>query len=227
MSRPVRLALLSAVLAASGCQDPAETGAAFEPTPAPADAPAAPDPQPGLAVPPPVDAPATPPEGVPADELDDALPADPGADLPGFTTGASSAAVASTGPDVPILRAVRIGRHAGFDRLVFEFDSDGLPQWHVGYVDGPATDCGSGAEVPLEGSARLQVRFSGAHAHTEAGEPTSGPRRRGVDQPALRELVRTCDFEAEVTWFAGVDGRQAFRPRVLEAPARLVIDIAH
>ena len=159
--------------------------------------------------------------------VDDALPPAMGQDLPTFTTEASSADVASTGPDAPILRAVRVGQHDGFDRIVFEFDADGLPQWHVSYIQAPVIHCGSGDEVAVAGAAWLQVRFNGANAHTEAGEGTSGPARRTPGLPSLRELVRTCDFEAEVTWVAGVATQQPYRPRVLDAPARLVIDIAH
>ena len=176
---------------------------------------------------------AAPPHAPPADPgageatRHDVLPPLDGQDLPTFTTEASSADVSSFGEAAPILRDVRIGQHEDFDRIVFEFDSEGLPQWHVAYLDGPPADCGTGAEVPLAGDATLQVRFSGANAHTEAGESTSGPRRRAVGQPSLRELVRTCDFEAEVTWVAGVAGRKAYRPRVLVEPSRLVLDIAH
>lgn len=165
--------------------------------------------------------------------IDDAVPVDGplppamGRDLPAFTIGASSAEVSSTGPEAPILRAVRIGAHQGFDRIVFEFDSTGLPQWHVSYVDAPVIECGSGHEASVAGTAWLQVRFSGANAHTEAGAGTSGPARRTVALDSVQEVVRTCDFEAEVTWIAGVDGRQPYRPRVLQDPARLVVDIAH
>ena len=81
--------------------------------------------------------------------------------------------------------------------------------------------------VPVAGDAWLQIRFIGAQAHTEAGEPTSGPRRRVVDQPVMRELVRTCDFEGQVTWVLGVASPNAYTPRVLAAPSRLVIDISH
>lgn len=158
--------------------------------------------------------------------VDDALPPAMGQDLPAFTTAASSADVTSTGPDAPILRAVRLGEHEGFDRIVFEFDSVGLPQWHVSYIDAPVIQCGSGHEMPVAGTA-LQVRFNGANAHTDAGEATSGPARRTVEFSSVREVVRTCDFEAEVTWVVGVAGGQAYRPRVLEDPARLVVDIAH
>lgn len=159
--------------------------------------------------------------------VDDALPPAMGQDLPTFTTEASSADVASTGPEAPILVDVRIAAHEGFDRIVFEFDSDGLPQWHVDYIDAPVIQCGSGHETPVAGSAWLQVRFNGANAHTEAGEGTSGPMRRTPALSSVREIVRTCDFEAEVTWVVGLADAQAYRPRVLEDPARLVIDIAH
>ena len=51
--------------------------------------------------------------------------------------------------------------------------------------------------------------------------------RRTPALSSVREIVRTCDFEAEVTWVVGLADAQAYRPRVLEDPARLVIDIAH
>ncbi|MCA1715064.1 MAG: hypothetical protein LC715_08165, partial [Gammaproteobacteria bacterium] len=94
-------------------------------------------------------------------------------------------------------------------------------------VDRPVRDCGSGEPVPVAGDAWLQIRFSGANAHTEAGEGTSGPRRRAVNLLVLRELVRICDFEAEVAWVAGVGSPNRYTPRVLSDPSRLVIDIAH
>lgn len=155
------------------------------------------------------------------------LPPAGGPDLAQFTTATSGADVASTGPEIPVLRGVRVAGHEGFDRIVFEFDSDGLPQWHVSYIDPPVIQCGSGHGMAVAGNAWLQVRFHGANAHTAVGEPTSGPARRTVELPSVREVVRTCDFEAEVTWVAGVAGEQPYRPRVLEAPARLVVDIAH
>jgi len=143
------------------------------------------------------------------------------------TVGASSADVTSTAAEPPILRAVRVGEHPGLDRLVFEFDGEGLPAWRVEYVDRPVHDCGSGQPVRVAGDAWLQVRFSGASAHTPEGVSTSGPRRREVGLRVLRELVRTCDFEAEVTWVAGLARPNPYTARVLAGPSRLVIDIAH
>lgn len=167
-----------------------------------------------------------PPVPAPGDAPDAALPP-AGSDVPSPTTGKSSSDATRTQDGSPILRAVRTGMHAGSDRLAFEFEGSGLPAWAVEYVDRPVHDCGSGEVVPVAGDAWLQIRFIGAQAHTEAGEPTSGPRRRAVNQPVMRELVRTCDFEGQVTWVLGVATPNAYTPRVLAAPSRLVIDIAH
>lgn len=171
--------------------------------------------------------PTAPPADIDGTAIDDARPAPVGADMPTPTTAASSADATSAAPDVPVLRAVRLGQHAAHDRIVFEFDGEGMPAWRVEYVAAPVTDCGAGNVVPLAGDARLQIRFSGANAHTPAGQPTGGPARRRVNQPALLELVRTCDFEAEVTWVAGVAKKTPYKPRVLANPSRLVIDVAY
>lgn len=143
------------------------------------------------------------------------------------TIGPSGAAATNQSGQASIVRAVRIGKQPGADRLVFEFDTPGLPEWKVEYVDRPVRDCGSGDTVPVAGDAWLQIRFSGAQAHTEQGASTSGPRRRPLAQTIARELVRTCDFEGEVTWVVGVAKPNPYTARALASPSRLVIDIAH
>ncbi len=146
---------------------------------------------------------------------------------PPSTIGASSAAASYQSGRTPILRAVRTGKQPGADRLVFEFDTPGLPAWHVEYIDRPVRDCGSGDALPVAGDAWLQIRFTGAQAHTEKGESSSGPRRRPLAQSIARELVRTCDFEGEVTWVVGLARPNPYTPRVMSDPSRLVIDISH
>lgn len=159
-------------------------------------------------------------------EVPDAAPPPAGSDAPSPTIGKSSADATGT-EGTSILRDVRTGVHPGADRVAFEFEGAGLPAWEVEYVDRPVRDCGSGDAVPVAGDAWLEIRFVGAQAHTDAGVPTSGPRRRTVNQPVMRELVRTCDFEGYVTWVVGVASPNAYTPRVMTAPSRLVIDIAH
>lgn len=149
-----------------------------------------------------------------------------GTDAPSPTIGNSSGDATRTDGNA-ILREVRTGEHAGADRVTFEFEGEGLPAWQVEYVDKPVRDCGSGDAVPVAGDGWLEIRFTGAQAHTDAGEPTSGPRRQTVDHPVMREVVRTCDFEAHVTYVVGVGSPNAYTPRVMASPSRLVIDIAH
>ena len=154
-------------------------------------------------------------------------PAPAPVDAPTATMARSHADATSTAPEAPVLRAVRAGMHAQFDRVVFEFDGAGLPAWDIEYVTPPVTDCGAGQPVAVQGGAVLQVRFHGANAHTPEGQPTSGPGRRAYPLPTVLELVRTCDFEAEVTWLVGVSAAKPYTPSVMESPSRLVVDIAH
>ncbi len=123
-----------------------------------------------------------------------------------------------------VLAAVRTARHDGFDRAVFEFEGT-VPQVHLEYVDRPVRACGSGNVVELPGEGWLQIQFSGARAHTEAGSPTVADREPGL--PVLLDLALTCDFEGEVTWVAAVEAPNPYRAFVLDAPARLVVDVRH
>lgn len=166
------------------------------------------------------------PAGPAQGEAPDAATPPAGSDTPSPTIGKTSAEATRT-DGTAILRDVRTGAHPGADRVTFEFDGAGLPAWEVEYVDRPVRDCGSGDAVPVAGDGWLEIRFVGAQAHTDAGEPTSGPRSRTVNQPVMLELVRTCDFEGHVTYVVGVGSPNAYTPLVMEAPSRLVIDISH
>ena len=133
--------------------------------------------------------------------------------------------VRSENDSVAVLRAVRVGRHEGFERITFEFEGDAMPGYHIEYVDRPVYACGSGEVVPLEGDAFLSIRFSPAVAHTEQGEPTVSQREMRIGQPIVRELERTCDFEADVTWVTGQSTPAPYAARVLRSPLRLVVDL--
>jgi hypothetical protein len=41
----------------------------------------------------------------------------------------------------------------------------------------------------------------------------------------VREVVRTGDFEAVLTWAIGLDERVGFRVSTLDNPSRLVVDL--
>ncbi len=125
-----------------------------------------------------------------------------------------------------ILTEVRTGVHPAYDRIVFEFDGDTLPGYHVGYGQGPVIACGSGDEVEVAGGAALRVRLDPAQAHI-GYEPTIRERRRRPELETLRELVLTCDFEGQVEWALGIAGQVPFRVFTLREPVRLVVDVRH
>ena len=128
-------------------------------------------------------------------------------------------------PRMTTLQAVRTGGHESFDRAVFAFAGDTLPGYHVEYVDEPVRQCGSGNTVPLAGEGWLEVRFTPARAHTDAGEPTVEERERAPGLPLLKELKLTCDFEGRVTWVLGLSAPNRYRVLRLENPARVVVDV--
>jgi hypothetical protein len=124
----------------------------------------------------------------------------------------------------PTLIDVRAGRHAGFDRVVFEFRG-AVPEHRIRYVDQLVQD-GSGEPVSVAGGADLEVVFEGANAHEQDGTPTISPRRFSPGLPAVKEIAQAGDFEAVVTYGIGVDRRRPLKVSTLSGPSRLVIDVS-
>lgn len=125
---------------------------------------------------------------------------------------------------IAVLRDVRTGPQAGFDRTVFEFDPGPLPGYRVAYTEKPA-HCGSGLAAEIAGNDWLEVQLRPAQAHDEQGGTTVKTLERKLDLPALKEVQATCDFEADVTWVLGLDQRRPFRVLELSDPPRLVVDV--
>ena len=122
---------------------------------------------------------------------------------------------------------VRSARHGNYDRVVFEFQGNEMPTYHLEYIDKPVRACGSGDVVPLAGDGWLEVRFSDAQAHTPEGEATIKDRSRSPNLPIVKDLKITCDFESEVTWVMGVASPNRYRVIELKDPVRLAVDIKH
>lgn len=127
---------------------------------------------------------------------------------------------------VATLTNVRTSTRSDHDRIVFEFDKNVLPGYRIEYVDRPVRQCGSGRAVEVRGDARLQISFTPAKAHTEAGRPTVKDRERKLNHRVLREAEIICDFEAEVSWVVGVTSPNRYRVKELKNPARIVIDVS-
>ncbi len=126
-----------------------------------------------------------------------------------------------------LLTDVATSTNEGFDRLVLEFEGEEMPSYHIGYIDRPAIQCGSGDPVEIEGAGWLAVGLEPANAHTEQGEATIGERSSRPALGVLREVTMTCDFEARVEWVLGVASRNRYRVMELADPTRLVVDVRH
>jgi hypothetical protein len=135
-----------------------------------------------------------------------------------------------TAAETALLERVAVGRHEGFDRVVFQFKNH-LPGYRVEYVEPPLKQDGSGNIVQVEGNAFVVVRMepaSGFDLTKNEGELVyKGPRRidgSTVGTSVVQEVVRIGDFEAVLNWAVGLSDRVDFRVRTASSPARLIVD---
>ena len=135
-----------------------------------------------------------------------------------FAGGTAPVSVPASSQQQRSVVDVRVGGHDGFDRVVFELDGP-VPGYTVRYIDKPVRADPSDNEVPVDGSAVLDVRFEPALAHGIAG-PTK------TEFTQLAEVVKTGDFEAVVHFAIGVKAKTSFHASVVDA-TKLVIDIGH
>lgn len=152
-----------------------------------------------------------------------------GSGLPGATEAQHSAP--SDGTGTALLKAVRVGRNDGFERIVFEFAGTSVPGYRVQWVDGPITADGSGEPVDVTGDAYLEIVMEPASGvDLSAPQLTivyDGPDRIPVSGQTrlITDLVRTGDFEAVLSWVAGTTEKVPFRVLRLSNPTRVVIDL--
>jgi len=120
------------------------------------------------------------------------------------------------------LITLRAGRHAGYDRVVFQLDGP-IPYYSVRYVPVVRLD-GSGHPLQLRGTAFLEVVIR-APTHDEHYRPVLTPTRLRPDFPTLREVNAPGSFEGQTTAGIGVSYRAPFRILELANPTRIVIDL--
>ena len=126
------------------------------------------------------------------------------------------------------LTAVRVAHQpAGYDRIVFEFTTPAggtahMPAYAITrqastkFVKDP-----SGMEVTLQGSSGLRIVLHGA----SGAQSYTGSRDLTPNLPVLKELEQIGDFEAVLSWGAGLSRASCIRTLELTNPTRLVIDI--
>jgi hypothetical protein len=135
-------------------------------------------------------------------------------------TGARAVEATAHPDETALLTAVSVESDACVDRVEFAFESDGgaSPGYRVSYhpADTALIEDGSGSPVAVAGSAYLVVRFEPAATADVSGPELvrtyRGPKRIAAPENthALREVVKSGDFEAVLTWVIGLDGRRPF-----------------
>ncbi|CAM3727933.1 hypothetical protein OCAE111667_23825 [Occultella aeris] len=129
------------------------------------------------------------------------------------------------------LQNVRTGRHACFDRIVFDVHGD-IEGYHVSY--GTFTNEGEGRAIPLRGAADLVIVLR-VPIYDEQGS-VRFPYRYGSElanvnsYSTFRQVFFGGSFEGQTTIGLGVRARLPFRVFILDGPgdlSRLVVDVAH
>lgn len=124
--------------------------------------------------------------------------------------------------------AARTGRHACWDRVVFEVRGPAAG-YSVEYVPVVVQD-GSGAPVVVPGGARLQVVLHHSAYDEQGGSTWSGPSPSVRGYATLRSVVYAGSFEGDTTVGVGTRARLPFRVFTLGGPggdSRIVLDVAH
>jgi hypothetical protein len=165
---------------------------------------------------------ATPTSAAPTTGAEDAAP-----DGPPFE-GDTQPATREASADARVTVAeIRTGRQDGYDRVVFELGGTGTPGWDVRYV-AEAYSQGMGDPVEVAGESALQVTITGAGYPYETGvEEWAGPDPLpGNGTQTVTEVVWDATFEGTSVAFVGTRAEVPFRVYALEAPTRVVVEVA-
>ncbi|MGH2401429.1 MAG: AMIN-like domain-containing (lipo)protein [Candidatus Limnocylindria bacterium] len=212
MRRPVALALVIATALLAGCVDAVATPSVDAPAPS-----ATPTSTPSV--------PGSAPESTAATPTASVEPI-PSADLGSFSCDLPIVEDAT----VPLanITDVRIGSHADYDRVVFEF-ADGLPEITLDRASPPFTQDASGMPIEVSGSSFLRLTMRGGTKQTVDNTSSyDGPTDFDPAFATLVDLVEGGDFEAQSTWYLGLTGEACVRVMQLVGEGgspRLVIDV--
>jgi len=143
--------------------------------------------------------------------------------------GAATTAVVAqaTAKGTSLLNRVAVGRHPGYDRVVFQFRDEGLPGYRVEYVQPPLKEDGSGKPVDVAGNAFVLVRMepaSGFDLTSGEGQLVYKGPKRLPGASVVKDVVRTGDFEAALSWAIGLEAKVPFRVTTAASPSRLIVD---
>jgi hypothetical protein len=95
----------------------------------------------------------------------------------------------------------------------------------VEYVDRPVVADGSGEAVTVAGDSVIRVRMISATGAGSYGGPSRLDPNAAYGTQLVEEMVRTGDFESQLTWVIGVRGKPTYDVVNLATPSRIVIDL--
>jgi hypothetical protein len=102
----------------------------------------------------------------------------------------------------PVLRSVRFGRHATYDRLAFDFCKPAETTLTAKVVK-QLTEDGSGKTVTLKGAHFIAITLTPADAHSNAGQPTVPDQAVTVAGRNIQQYKLIGDFEGVVSYGVG------------------------
>lgn len=141
---------------------------------------------------------------------------------PAWPTGPRRGAAGGGGE----LVAIRTARHQTFDRVVFQFRGKLPPSYQVRYVP-RVTEDPSDRPVSLQGRAFLWMVFQGASTMDVNLRPVyTGSSTITTGFPTLKQVKLAGDFERVLSFGVGLDHRTGFRVLTLTSPSRIAIDVA-
>ena len=116
------------------------------------------------------------------------------------------------------ITAVRLEHHEGYDRVIIELNTAGVPEWtaHYGEATGPG-----GGPLTIAGDAFLRVSLK-----TSARPGIQTPSTVSSDSGIIAQAKTTGFFEGHEEVMTGVwHTTQPFRASVLTDPGRIVVDV--
>ena len=136
--------------------------------------------------------------------------------------------------DQAVITDVRVGTHAGYDRVVFEFNQGraggppGIPAYSLEYAGPPLTHMPSDLPMEVPGNTFMKLVLQGGTKLDEDYHLVyDGTTRFDPGYPMLVALYESGDFEAVSAWYLGLDREPCIRVFTLAGPPRLVIDVEH
>ncbi len=129
------------------------------------------------------------------------------------------------------VKNARAARNKNFDRVVFEFSGQQLPNYRVEYLKSRFYQ-GEAERVRIKsaGNSFVQVEFLTIPTSEEQTRFTeaNGFRPKGrLRMPVVHSVTDMGSFEGFYDFVIGVGSRQPFRVVELSNPARLAIDFKH